>query len=585
MFGYSIDRMSEAEPQLRRSERNAAARGGDVEPYSKTFTQSTKAKLDPVSTTASATAPLKKSRQSDSQSQSSLPKEIQEIIQARQTITVNGISLWYEGEQPEPKLLFDYLTSVDISDKNQSAAYTTRVQAYELVYPSSHRVWFNINYLINAMQAFMMPSSFTPSSDKTFIVNFGGAGTGKSNGLYALGQHVDCTNTFILDPDRFYEFFATFLGYLPLNDPTKAKADYQRIWEDIRSGFRDYEIVIPPSEIVARNSRRIAENCKVKAVCMSSYREMLTAVMYEVFKMALGFRHDAFGIIDEMSAPASPEKFIQKLQELQPSVSPAELLGMNIVFDSTGSMLDVIQLYIPLAVMLGYKIVFVGVYSTLKNCAARVLPPPPTKVTAASAEVAAEVDPEVAAKATVEAQANSWNPDRPIARPDVATDMPVKCRNTEQHRKTEYGGLSGTWKGMLGKKVNDILTCAIRNNYRLILVENNFIPANNTGGAGIIYDSGDTAKDIIPFTENPEKKCCLFRSDGFYGVRKGELDAMIAARAGAAADQGGYSRKRRLHTNRPRKTMKKYARRVTRRRGDGRGRSHGRRSHTRHNRR
>ena len=578
LFGYSIDRM-------RRSERNAAAKGGVVESDSKTFTQSTKAKLDSVSTTASATAPLKKSRQSDSQSQSSLPKEIQEIIQARQTITVNGISLWYEGEQPEPRPLFDYLTSVDISDKNQSEAYTTRVQAYELVYPSSHRVWFNINYLIQAMQAFMMPSSFTPSSDKTFIVNFGGAGTGKSNGLYALGQHVDCRNTFILDPDRFYEFFATFLGYLPLNDPTKAKADYQRIWEGIRSGFRDYEIVIPPSEIVAGNSRRIAENCKVKAVCMSSYREMLTAVMYEVFKMALGFPHDAFGIIDEMSAPASPEKFIQKLQELQPSVSPAELLGMNIVFDSTGAMLDVIQLYIPLAVMLGYKIVFVGVYSTLKNCAARVLPPPPTKVTAASAEVAAEVDPEVAAKAAVEAQADSWNPERPIRRSDVvtSTDMPVKCRNTEQHRKTEYGGLKGTWMGMLGKKVNDMLTYPLHNNYRLILVENNFNPVKRIGGAGIIYDSG--TKDIPQFIERKEKNCCLFRSDGFYGVRKGELDAMIAARAGAAADQGGYSRKRRLHTNRPRKTMKKYARRVTRRRCHGRGRSHGRRSHTRHNRR
>jgi hypothetical protein len=577
--------MSEAESSQRRSSRNkGAASGGDVELNSKTFTQSTKAKLDPVSTTSSATAPLKKSRQSDSQSQSSLPKEIQEIIQARQRITVNGIPLWCEGAQPEPGPLFDYLTSGNISEMTQSEAYTTRVQAYELVYPLSHRVWFNIDYLINAMQAFMMPSSFTPSSDKTFIVNFGAAGTGKSNGLYALGPHVNCMNTFILDPDRFYEFFAIFLAYLPINDPSKAnakeKADYQLNWEGIRRHFRKYETVIPPSEIVAGNSRPIAENCKVKAVCMSSYREMLTAVMYEVFKMALGFPHDAFGIIDETSAPASPEKFIQ---ELRPSVSPAKLPGMNIVFDSTGSMLDVIQRYIRLAVMLGYKIVFVGVYSTLKNCAARVLPPKPTEASAAA--VAAAVAAE--AKAPEEAQADSWNPERPIRRSDVvtSTDMPVKCRNTEQHRKTEYGGLKGTWMGMLGKKVNDMLTYPLHNNYRLILVENNFNPVKRIGGAGIIYDSGDTTIGITPFTENPENNCCLFRSDGFYGVRKGELDAMIAASASAGAGQGGYSRKRRLHTNRPRKTMKKYARRVTRRRGHGRGRSHGRRSHTRHNRR
>jgi hypothetical protein len=47
-------------------------------------------------------------------------------------------------------------------------------------------------------------------------------------------------------------------------------------------------------------------------------------------------------------------------------------------------------------------------------------------------------------------------------------------------------------------------------------------------------------------------------------------EASASAVVPAAAGQGGYSRKRRLHTNRPRKTMKKYARRVTRRRGRGR---------------
>lgn len=552
LFGYSIDRM-------RKSERKAA-KGGDVDP---TYTQSTEAKKNPP-------------RRSRTISPPPLSQEILSIIEQRRTITVNGVSLWYEGADSEPRPLFDYLTSVNISEMTQSEAYTTRVQAYELVYPSSHRVWFNITYLINAMQAFMMPSSFTPSRNKTFIVNFGGAGTGKSNGLYALGEHVNCSNTFILDPDRFYEFFATFLGYLPINDPKKE--DYQPIWEGIRSNFRDYETVIPPSEIVAGNSRPIAENCKVKAVCMSSYREMLTAVMYEVFKMALGFPHDAFGIIDDKTGLASPEKFIQKLQELRPSVSLAELPGMNIVFDSTGSMLDVIQRYIPLAVMLGYNIVFVGVYSTLKNCAARVLPPKPTEASAAAVAVAAE------AKAPEEAQADSWIPDRPIHRSDVvtSTDMPVKCRNTEQHRKTEYGGLRGTWMGMLGKKVNDMLTYPLHNNYRLILVENNFNPVKGIGGAGIIYDSGDTRIGIPQFIESEENKCCLFRSDGFYGVTKEQLDTMTAA------GRGGYSRKRRLHTNRPRRTMKKYARRVTRRRGGrGHGHGHGRvgHRHTRHNRR
>ena len=557
MFGYSIDRMS-GKPISRRE----AARGGN-DPL--TYTQLTAAKENPP--------PKNSKSRSRTISPPPLSQEIQSIIEQRRTITVNGVSLWYEGADPEPIPLFDYLTSVNISEMTPSEANTTRVQAYDLVYPSSHRVWFNITYLINAMQAFMMPSRFTPSSDKTLIVNFGAAGTGKSNGPYALGEYVNCSNTFILDPDRFYEFFATFLGYLPINDPKKA-AESQRIWEDIRSHFRDYETVISPSEIVAGNSRPIAENCKVKAVCMSSYRDMLTAVMYEVFKMALGFVHFPFGIIDDETGLASQEKFIHKLQEVQPSVSPAELPGMNIVFDSTGSMLDVIQRYIPLAVMLGYKIVFVGVYSTLKNCAARVLPPEPTEASAAAVAVEA--------KAPEEEQADSWNPEKPIRRSDVvtSTDMTVKCRNTEQHRKTARGGLIATWNGMLGKKVNELLNYPLHNDYRLILVENNFNPVERIGGAGIIYDSG--TKYIPQFIERKEKNCCLFRSDGFYGVTKEQLDTMTArAGAVAAAGRGGYSRKRRLHTNRPRRTMKKYACRVTRRRC---GRGHGRVGH-RHTRR
>ncbi len=576
--------MSDTNP--RRSGRNAAAAaaatGGVVGPDLKTFTLLTGAKLEPVT--------VKKSRQSDSQ----LPLSVQSIIIARRTITVNGIPLWYEGEQPEPKLLFDYLTSVNISAMTQFEAYITRELTYDLVYPlskvkenPSYRVWFNIDYLINAMQAFMMPSSFTASSDKTLIVNFGAAGTGKSNGLYALGEHVNCSNTFILDPDRFYEFFATFLGYLPINDPNKAKEqDYEGIWSKLRMSFGQYENVIPPSQIVAGIRRLIAENCKVKAVCMSSYSEMLTAVMYEVFKMALGFQPDAFRIIDDETGLASPDKFIhklQELQELQPDVSLAKLPGLNIVFDSTGSMLGVIERYIELAVKLGYKIVFVGVYSTLKNCAARVLPPKPTEASAAA--VAAE------AKAPEEAQADSWDPERPIRRSDVVTstlgasvasDMTVKCRNTEQHRKTEYGGLKGTWMGMLGKKVNDMLTYPLHNNYRLILVENNFNPVKRIGRAGIIYDSGDTTIGIRTFTENEGNKCCLFRSDGFYGVTKRQLDTMITT-AASSSGRGGYSRKRRLHTNHLRKTMKKYVRRVTRRRSRGHSRVGHR--HTRHNRR
>jgi hypothetical protein len=544
----------------------SAARGGDVEPEP-THIVSQGAKSDP-----------KGSRSRSKSRPPEVPKVVLDAIRERQTITVNGIQLWKETADPQP--LFDYLTSADIREMSQSAAYNTRLAAYETVYPLipkglNHRVWFNINYLINAMQSFMMPSNPEPVEQKVFVVNFGGAGTGKSNGLYAAG--LECMNTFILDPDRFYEFFATFLGYLPINDPSpkdpeKAKKakDYERFWYDIRAKFDESENVIPPEEIIVGRRRPISENCKVKAICMTNYRDMLTGVMYEVFKMALGLQ----SYNDNGDLTSNDGDLLKML-------SGRDLPGLNIVFDSTGSMLTVIEQYIQLAIRLGYKIVFVGVYSTLENCLDRVLPP---KAPVGSAAAAA-VESEAAAAAAVEA--NVWVPvpDKLIERSDITpstTGDSVKCRNTEQHRKTEKGGLIGTWHGMAGKQVNELINYPLQNAYRLILVENNNNPVRKSGAVGIIYDSGDSSTPRFIENEKKTPRCALYRSDGFYGVT---IDILIqmekaaaakaaaakaAAGAGAAVGLGGYSRKRRLHTNRPRKTMKKYVRRVTRRRG-GRG--------------
>jgi hypothetical protein len=563
--------------------------GGDVEPKLK-HRLSQGAKLDP-----------KGSRSRSKSRPPEVPEVVLGVISARQTITVNGIQLWKEKADPQP--LFDYLTSADISEMPQSDAYNTRLAAYETVYPLSskglnYRVWFNFDYLISGMQAFMMPPSqrpptTVPDQQKVFVVNFGGAGTGKSNGLYAAG--LNCMNTFILDPDRFYEFFATFLGYWPINDPTKQKErDFQAEWDALKASFDHYEHVIAPSEILKGRTRPIEQNCSVKAVCMTNYREMLTAVMYEVFKMALGIPLNAFEIIDGESGPATPDKFIQeviRVRRLSEVSQLQNLPGFNIVFDSTGSMFDVIKKYIELAVFLGYKIVFVGVYSTLKNCLDRVLPPKAPVGSAAAAAVESEAAAAVESEAAAAVEANVWVPlpDKLIERSDIkssTTGDSVKCRNTEQHRKTEKGGLIGTWYGMVGDKVNELINYPLENAYRLILVENNKV--RESGAAGIIYDSGDSSTHR--FIENDEKtpRCALYRSDGFYEVtidiliqmekaaaakaaaKKAAAGAGAAVGAGAAAGFGGASRKRRLHTNRPRRTMKKYVRRVTRRRG-GRG--------------
>jgi hypothetical protein len=390
----------------------------------------------------------------------------------------------------------------------------------------------------------MMPENPEYVDNPVLVVNNGAAGVGKSNGPFALG--LRCNQTLVLNPDEWYEFFAIMFGYFPPSEDSEW-------WNKNRDNFGQYETVIPSESITRDTKRPVAPSCcNPKVHCLSAYPKMLRVMKDFIFEQAL----------DKSSSKSKPR-------------------GLNIVFDSTGSTENVICEYIRVAQDLGYKIAIVGVYSTLKNCIGRVDQDALGKWRFGSEEKAAE----------------QWRPasGAQIARPDIppavaggAAAGAISCRNKLQHRKLLAGGLKNAWDTMLYNVVIfKWVARAQENRWRIVLVENNLSSANPSGGVGIIYDDENKEKPFVQreVDGDPTTVSALFRPTGFYGLKlkdgnfvgreEVEVAAKAAAEAAKAASKrghdGGSSRKRRIsrrriHGSRYRKTIKKYARPVTRRR-------------------
>ena len=445
---------------------------------------------------------------------------------------------------------FESLTAGSIAGMSAPNANARRKKQWEAIYGTGHQPWDNLEYLIRAVLTRMMPENPEYVDNPVLVVNNGAAGVGKSNGPFALG--LRCNQTLVLNPDEWYEFFAIMFGYFPPSEDSEW-------WEKNRDNFGRYENVIPSEEITRVATRHVAsEFCRPKVHCLSAYPKMLTAVKTFIFEQAL-----------DNSSSKSKSKSTPR--------------GLNIVFDSTGSMEGVIGEYITMAQGFGYKIVIVGVYSTLKNCIGRVDQAALERWKFGSEE---------------EAAADQWRPasGAQIARPDIppavaggAAAGAVSCRNKLQHRKLLAGGLKSTWEDVRNKVVIfKWVAQAQANRWRIVLVENNLSSANPYGGGvGIIYDKSYDKGEKEPFVQkmevgHPETVSALFRPTGFYGMKLNadgtfggreevEKAAAVAKAAKHSPGHGGSSRKRRIsrrriHGSRARKTIKKYSRPVTRRR-------------------
>lgn len=467
----------------------------------------------------------------------------------------------FESGQIEASV-FASLTHGSIAGMSAPDANAKRKKQWDAIYVTGHQPWDNPEYLQRGVLTRMMPENPEYVDEPLFVVNIGAAGVGKSNGPFALG--LGCNNTLVLNPDEWYEFFAIMFGYKPpLED--------SQWWTEHRVEFGQYEDVIPSEDITRDTTRPVAsEFCSPKVHCMTAYSNMLKTVKDFIFEQALG----VYSL--EMYSKSTPR-------------------GLNIVFDSTGSMETVIDEYITMAKEFGYKIAIVGVYSTLKNCIGRV---------DQDALLPWKFDSEEAAANT---SADLWRPmseAQIVTRPDIppavaggAAAGAVSCRNKLQHRKLVAGGLKSAWDAVLDKAVifNWVTKAQAQENlWRIVLVENNLSSANPYGNVGIIYDNGGRELFVQQkVDDSPATVSALFRPTGFYGmkldaggtfvgrdevIREAAVKAAAAKAKAAAAkaaaskrgDRGGSSRKRRIsrrriHGSRARKTIKKYSRHVTRR--------------------
>ena len=452
------------------------------------------------------------------------------------------------GGQSEPEN-FPSLTASSIAEMTAPNANAQRKKQWAAIYGTGHQPWDNLEYLKRGVLTRMMPKNPEYVDNPLFVVNIGAGGAGKSNGPFALS--LECNNTLVLNPDEWYEYFAIMFGYFP---PLKDS----KWWEDNKRNFGQYEDVIPSENITRKTTRPVAsEFCNPKVHCLSAYPKMLPKVKDFIFEQALG---------------------VAELRSFGASSNP---IGLNIVFDSTGSM-KVIDEYIMMARRFGYKIVIVGVYSTLKNCIGRVDRGALEMWNFGSEEEAAE-----------EEAADQWRPAslKQIARPDIPPAAgggaagAVSCRNKLQHRKLVADGLVSAWNGVRDKElIFNWVERAQQEGWRIVLVENNLSSANPSGGVGVIYDNGvgvinDKSEETVFVQQveegHPETVSALFRQTGFYGMKLNEHNKFYGKKeeAGKAAATGmGGSRKRRISKRRRirgtriRKTVKKYYRPHTRRR-------------------
>ena len=191
---------------------------------------------------------------------------------------------------------------------------------------------------------------------------------------------------------------------------------------------------------------------------------------------------------------------------------------LDIVFNTTGGgMSEVIDKYIAQAVGLEYDIVVVGIYSTPENCSAR-----------------------------------------------------AAHRNTQQHRRMEPFLVSNlNTKFKHAQTIFDWEEKSRTQEYRLVLLENNWTPQNKDGAVSVVFDRNANGEVVVGPTG-------VLLTSGFYGMKFQNRafvgrSEVIREAAAAKRGHGGSSRKRRIsrrriHGSRARKTIKKYSRPITRRR-------------------
>lgn len=384
------------------------------------------------------------------------------------------------------------------------------------------------------------PRPMPPDIQPMLIVTLAPPCSGKGSVLKTVYSRLgipseDCILN--ADPDNiFYESITEMLGYMPPKTeegwlgfveairalgPTKVNSASPKEREaatlEAKRAFARYEEFIPLRLLARENQRPIAPGW----ACTSRAAKLMVQTKYEP-------------MLD-----MTRDYIFQKAREHR----------LNIVLNVTGSgALDMIDRYITKAQSKeeGYQVVIVGIHSTVANCKAR-----------------------------------------------------AKDRNSKQHRYMSENVVESTnYDFQIKGAIFDWEQKSRENGYRFILLENTWIPGEHSDPSDrsdvtLLCDrlgnGSFNGADGHPIGS-------LLTTGGVYGMRwdsekgtfnieeKGKVQAEAAAAKDAAAARkaasgkgagggiarsGGASRKRRLPTSRPRRTMKKYGRRITRRRSPG----------------
>jgi hypothetical protein len=414
--------------------------------------------------------------------------------------------------------------------------------------PAKKGIWTDMDILRGSIELRGMPETPIQMPEGTqpmLIITLAPPCSGKGTVLETVYKRLgipDKNSILNADPDdMFYETITELLGWMPpkAEDDWLGFAEAKQVLESdgvkhvkyasheqieraklaAKQSFYRYENVMPLSELTRVNQRPTAPawSCTSKAKKIPigpKYEEMLRITKDYIFQLATANR-------------------------------------LNIVLNVTGmSMLGLIDEYIAKADQVKYPVVIVGIHSTVDNCKAR-----------------------------------------------------AKFRNSNQHRDMSETIVENTNYDFQTKgTIFNWEQKSRENGYRFILLENRWIPSSSSDGEHVtlLCDRDRDERFLSPpagsllttgvygmrWLQEPTPHFNIEEKDSVIKAAKAaaeaakkaaaaakEAKAGAAAGAGAAVGLGGYSRKRRLHTNRPRKTMKKYVRRVTRRRSRGGHRS------------
>lgn len=388
------------------------------------------------------------------------------------------------------------------------------------------KVWSDIATLQHILNTEMMIDRMVPSDQPTAVILTGPAGSGKSAALPMVGSGIQDYNTVIVDPDRIFEWFAGKYGYFP---PEIIMKDPDR--------YKD-----PPESNEAYEIRRVAYRNRLKEKNLARLRWWIANK--ETFEQLYGNdfedervherRFEAAKYCTSKTAGVLGQyKFV--LPRMSDMIFKAASLNRaNVLLDTTGGMqgtfLEEMATQFKDA---KYRVVVVLVVSSEDDCAVRV--------------------------------------------------SNHSGRNEQQHRQIDGFTVRKIWRDFVEHETSCRWeSFSHTTGADFVVVHNNWTPAREGGSARVVFRRSEG--HAVPVTRDE-----LLSILETYNVTISDKAGVLRFKCIGESyrGEGGYRKRRistqRLHIKRPRKTMKKYARRVTRRRG-GRGHSRVGRRHTHHNR-